>query len=162
MSVIWLNGTIGSGKSAVGEALAHLIPCARHLDGDDFAGPDDLPNVRRWRMAVDALLLAITQRGRFKTLVIAYPLDDRDYSCLRAVCGKAKRSLVVVNLAPPLNMTLRGRGGRLLEPWEQRRARVMRSEGYHRRRFASLTVSNTVSPPAKAARTIFSFAIRRL
>lgn len=39
-------------------------------------------------MAVDALLSSIIQRGRFKTLVIAYPLDVRDYSRVRATCGK--------------------------------------------------------------------------
>ncbi len=157
MSVIWLNGTIGSGKSAVGAALAHLIPYARYLDGDDYVGSEGLPNVRPWRMAVDALLRAIIQLGRFKTLVIAYPLDVRDYSRLRAACGKARRGLLVVNLAPPLNMILRGRGGRLLEPWERNRVRVMRSEGYHRRPFASLSLPNVVSPPARTARRVLQF-----
>lgn len=157
MSVIWLNGTIGSGKSAVGAALARLIPYARYLDGDDYMGSEGLPDVRRWRMAVDALLRAIIQRGRFKTLVIAYPLDVRDYSRLRAACGKTRRGLLVVNLAPPLNMILRGRGGRLLEPWERNRVRVMRSEGYHRRPFANLSLPNVVSPPARTARRVLRF-----
>jgi shikimate kinase len=44
MSVIWLNGTIGSGKSAVGKALADLLPHARFMDGDNYAGPEYLGN----------------------------------------------------------------------------------------------------------------------
>jgi hypothetical protein len=154
MSVIWLNGTIGSGKSAVGEAIARLVPCARYLDGDDYVGPESLPNVRQWRMAVDALLRSIIRRGHFKTLVIAHPLDVWDYRRLRAACRKARRGLLVVNLAPPLNMVLRGRGGRLLEPWERDRVRVMRSQGYYRRHFASLTLPNVKSPPVRTARRV--------
>lgn len=157
VSVIWLNGTIGAGKSTVGEALADLIPCARYLDGDDYVGPESLPHTRRWRMAVDTLVRSIIQRGHFKTLVIAYPLDARDYARLRAACGKAQRGLLVVNLAPPLNMILRGRGGRLLEPRERDRVRVMRSEGYHRRPFARLTLPNVESPPVKTARRVLQF-----
>jgi shikimate kinase len=47
-TVIWLNGTVGAGKSAVGQALAYMLPSAIFLDGDDYAGPSHLPNPVRW------------------------------------------------------------------------------------------------------------------
>ena len=52
MTVIWLNGTVGAGKSAVGQALAYMLPSAIFLDGDNYAGPSHLPNPVRWHMAL--------------------------------------------------------------------------------------------------------------
>jgi len=89
MSVIWLNGTVGSGKSTVGAALAGLLPASRFLDGDDLAGPSHLPNPMRWGMALDALLAAVVRPGRFRWLVVAYrwtPLGSYD-------CGPPARRL---------------------------------------------------------------------
>lgn len=154
MSVLWLNGTIGSGKTAVGRKLAELLPRARFLDGDDCAGPQGLPDAERWRMAVDALFRAILRRGHTKTLVVAYPLDGTAYRRVRAACGKARRRLLVVNLAPPLRMTLQGRGGRTLTAQERARTRAMRSQGYHRRPFATVTLPNAQPPAVRTARKL--------
>ncbi len=154
MSVIWLNGTIGSGKTAVGKEVARLLPGARFLDGDDYAGPAGLPNARRWRMAVEALLRAILRRGACRTLVVAYPLDGATCRRLRAACATARRGLLIANLAPPLRLTLQGRGGRTLTAWERARLRAMRSEGYHRRPFATVTLPNAQPPAARTARQL--------
>ena len=71
--VIWLNGTVGSGKTAVGRALAAMLPHAAFADGDDHVGPSHLPGRRRWRAATTALPELIAQCGRWRTLVVAYP-----------------------------------------------------------------------------------------
>ncbi len=73
MTVIWLNGTIGCGKSAVGHALAALLPRARFVDGDDLAGPLGVPNAVRWRIALEALL-QLARCRRSLRLGVAYPL----------------------------------------------------------------------------------------
>lgn len=153
MTVIWLNGRIGSGKSALGRALAALLPQARFVDGDDHAGPAHLPNCVRWHMALEALL-RLARCRRSLRLVIAYPLEAQGFRRLRAVCGRARRGLLVVNLATPLPIALRGRGGRTLSLDEQQRVREMFSEDYHRRRFAALTLSNTLPPVSRTARMI--------
>jgi hypothetical protein len=142
MAVIWLNGTIGSGKSAIGAAVAKHLPTSIFLDGDDCAGPAGLPDAARWRHAEDTLIRAAGRPGGVRWLVIAYLLDARGFRRLRAACGRAGRQLLVINLAPPLRLTLRGRGGRVLSAGERRRVRVMRSQGYHRRPFAELTWPN--------------------
>ncbi|WP_376100683.1 hypothetical protein ACE7GA_27070 (plasmid) [Roseomonas sp. CCTCC AB2023176] len=156
--VIWLNGGVGSGKSAVGGALARLLPGSRFLDGDDLAGPRHLPNPVRWRMALDALLRAVARRGRFRWLVIAYPLEADGFRRLRAAQGTARRFLTIVNLDAPLAMTLRGRGGRTLSPAEKDRVRVMRSKGCHRRPFATATLRNAYPPVGRTARRILHLA----
>ena len=151
MSVVWLNGTVASGKSAIGAALADLLPASKFLDGDDLAGPSHLPNPARWGMALDALLSAVVRPGRFRWLVVAYPLDATGFLRLRTACAKARRSLAVVNLDVPMSMTLRGRSGRTLTVTERKRVRVMRSEGYHRRPFATATLHNTYPSISRAA-----------
>ena len=109
MPVVWLNGTVGSGKSTVGAALASLLPASRFLDGDDVAGPSLPPDRVRWGMALDALLAAVLGRGRLLWLILAYPLDAADLRRLRAACAKAGRLLAVVNLDVPLSLVLRAR-----------------------------------------------------
>lgn len=156
MAVVWVNGSVGAGKSAVGRALAGLLPRARFLDGDDLAGPRGLPNAVRWRMAVDALLQAVARPCGRQWLVIAYPLDQRDFRRLKAACGKARRGRVVVNLMTPLTITLRGRGGRRLSRAEQTRVRAMRSAGWQRRPFATASLPNAEGPAGRAARRILS------
>ena len=152
--VIWLNSTVGAGKSAVGQALAAIVPGAAYVDGDDHAGPSHLPPAVSWRIALDALLRLIARPRSRRVLVVAYPLRGPDYARLRAACGRARRVLVVVTLAPPLTTTLRGRGGRELDTGERARVREMRSEGYHRRRFAALTLPNVQPPATRTARLI--------
>jgi hypothetical protein len=154
MTVIWLNATVGAGKSAVGQALACIMPSAVFLDGDDYAGPSHLPHPVRWRMALEALLRAAARRGTIATLIVAYPLDRHGYARLRAVCRKARRPCIVINLATPLPMTLRGRGGRMLNETERARVRVMRSKFYHRRPFALATLFNALPPAKRTARGV--------
>ena len=152
--VIWLNGTVGAGKSAVGRALAAILPGAAYVDGDDHAGPSHLPPAAGWRRALDALLRLVARPHPRRVLVVAYPLRGRDYARLRAACDRVRRTVVVVTLAPPLTTTLRGRGGRELDAGERARVREMRSEGYHRRRFAAFTLPNVRPPAARTARLI--------
>lgn len=158
MTVIWVNGAIGAGKTAVGRALAGLLSGARFLDGDDHAGPRHLPARRRWRMATDALLRAVALRAHTPVLVIAYPLDPTGYRRLRTVCGRSRRRLMVVTLATPLPIILRGRGGRGLSAAERARTRRMHAEGYHRRRFPALVLPNASGTAARTARLV----VRRL
>lgn len=145
MAVIWLNGTIASGKTTVGRALARLLR-ARFLDGDDLAGPPDLPQAQRWEIASKRLLRAARQA---RLLVIAYPIGPGDNARLRAL----RQPSLVINLATPLVLTLRGRG-RALSPTERARIREMRSKAYHRRRFADLTLPNAGDSAYRTARTI--------
>lgn len=152
MAVVWLTGTVGAGKTAVGRALAALLPDARFLDGDDLAGPRGGPPARRWERALAALLRQVARRdGRH--LVIAYPLQPAGWRRLRAAAGRAQRPVWVVALAPPPAVVMSGRG-RKLSSAERRRVRRMRGQGYDRPRFAALRLANAAPPPARTAARI--------
>jgi hypothetical protein len=162
MSFVWINGTVGSGKTAVGRALADILPRAVFVDGDDHALPEHAPASIRWKNAMTSLLRLVTRPASVRTVVVAYPLDRAGYSRLRAACGRAHRLLLVVNLATPLAVTLRGRGGRQLDEAEKKRVRVMRSEGYHRRAFAHLTLPNAGRSARQTAQQIAATLHSRL
>lgn len=154
MTVVWINGPVGAGKTAVGRALAALSPSAQFIDGDDHAGPGGGPARIRWRRAMDVLIgMARWCRG-VGTLVVAYPLDRLGHQRLMAACTRAHRPLVVVNLATPLFLVLRIRGERVLTRAEQARARVMHSKGYDRRPFATFSHRNLRPQAARTARDI--------
>jgi hypothetical protein len=106
-------------------------------------------------MALHALLRQVLVRsGTGRVHVIAYPLGRSGCQRLKAACSRAHRRLVIVNLATPLTITLRGRGGRMLDAAEKARVRVMRSKGYHRQPFATATLANAHPPAARTARLI--------
>jgi len=158
MTVIWLNGTVGAGRSAVGRVLADMLPRAAFVDGDDVA-PEGMTGPARWRIAVDALLRRVARRKARETLVVAYPLTRQDFARVRASCGRAGRRFAVVNLATPLPIVLRGRGGRRLGADEVPRMREMCSKGYRRRRFAAITLPNAQPPARLTARRIAAVVV---
>jgi hypothetical protein len=111
-------------------------------------------------VALDALLHAVACPRRWPWLVIAYPLEVSGFRQLSAACGKARRPLTIVNLDTPLATTLRGRGGRTPSSVERKRIRTMRSEGYHRKPFATATLHNAYSPVKRTARRILWLTLR--
>jgi hypothetical protein len=137
LTVVHINGPINSGKSTLGRALADSLPEAAFIDGDDHDAPDDAPLDVRIAAALRCIETEIaTGQGRY--LVVAYPLDDVDYERLKAASDKRGSRLLVLTLAPPLDVALTNRGQRALSSEEERRIVEMYDEGYHARSFSDL------------------------
>lgn len=153
LRVIHLNGAINSGKSSTGQALAALIPGAEFAEGDAHGLPGEMPEEQRWAGALGRILRMIGE-SRAPCLVSAYPLDEAGYGRLRRACVARGAALSVVTLAPPLEVALGPRGGRVPEAAEQARIRAMYAEGYHRRPFSDVTLDNAGLTPGEGARRI--------
>ncbi|MFC4170345.1 DUF2062 domain-containing protein [Teichococcus aestuarii] len=155
LRVIHLNGAINSGKSSVGRALAALIPGAGFIEGDEHGLPAELPPEQRWAGALGRILRRIRESNA-PCLVSAYPLDEAGYRRLRTACVARGATLSVVTLAPPLEVALGPRGGRVPDAAEQARIRAMYAEGYHRRLFSDVTLDNAGLAPEEAARRVLA------
>jgi energy-coupling factor transporter ATP-binding protein EcfA2 len=151
LTVIHINGPINSGKSSVGRALAGLLPHAVFIDGDDHDALDDAPLTLRIQTALRRIETKIADAtGDY--LIVAYPLDQTHYDQLRAASGRRGARLLVLTLAPPLEVALSDRGTRSLTPWERERIIEMYAEGYQCRPFSDAVLDTAGRTPEQSAK----------
>lgn len=143
MVIICINGSINSGKSTIARLLAARLPDARFVEGDDHDG-HELPFEHMIAHAVDRLATVVADADR--TLVIAYPLREQDHAILSRAAASRGLQLLIVTLAPPLDVALSQRGPRILDDAERERIREMYLEGYHERPFSDLVIGGTPEP----------------
>ncbi|MET3900553.1 hypothetical protein ABIB57_004519 [Devosia sp. UYZn731] len=159
MIVIVLNGSINSGKTTTGRALAAILPGARFIDGDDHGIPKSVP----FQQMIDRAVLWVAGQITAATepfLVIAYPMRDSDFAMLQAACAARHARLFVATLAPPLAVALTNRGTRELDDGERARIHEMYVEGYPARAFSDIIVTNPATPQQTA--TMLARRIARL
>jgi hypothetical protein len=150
MIVVVLNGSINSGKTTIGRALAELLPGARFIDGDDH----DISRSVPFQVMIDRAILWVARQiaaASEPCLVIAYPLRDSDFALLGETCARRDARLFVVSLAPPLAVALSDRGTRQLDDGERARIGEMYAEGYPTRAFSDVVVTDLAGPQQTAA-----------
>jgi hypothetical protein len=145
--VICLNGSINSGKTTIGRALAAALPDAAFIDGDDHDAPDNVEFDVMLDIALSRLEREIAG-ARVAHLVIAYPLRNEDHARLAAAAAARGARLFVATLAPPLDVALADRGERKLDDEERQRIRQMYDEGYADRSFSRVILRQPAAPAA--------------
>lgn len=153
MLVICINGAINSGKSTVGLAVAQLLAPAEFIEGDAHGAPDGLALDAMIDFAV-ARLVRLVETGGKEVAVIAYPLRAQDVARLRVAAAARQARLLVVTLAPPIEVALSNRGGRILSEDERTRIRAMYEEGYAQRDFSDLVLTDAESVQDSARRIV--------
>lgn len=143
-TVVVVSGPVNAGKTTIGHALAQAIEGAIFIDGDDHDAPEDAPLHVRIEVALLRLCGEIFANPA-NFLVIAYPLRNEDYERLLLAARNREARLLIVTLAPPLEVTLSDRGNRKLDDGERARVHQMYAEGYHQPVFSDLTVAGAPS-----------------
>ena len=158
LTVIHINGPINSGKSTLGRALTVSLPEASFIDGDDHDAPDGAPLAVRIEAALHLIETKIgMERGRY--LVVAYPLDNADYERLKAATDRRGARVLVLTLAPPLEVALTNRGQRALSSGEMRRIVEMYDEGYHARSFSDLVLDTSLLSLPESVEKVRAFIL---
>jgi hypothetical protein len=152
VQVIILNGSVNSGKTTIGRALAAILPGAEFIDGDDHGISRSVPFLEMIDRAIQWLVDQVAT-ATVSYLVVAYPLRDSDFALLQAACAARNAGLFVATLSPPLELVLSDRGARRLDAGERNRIREMYAEGYPSRAFSDLIITD-VTTPSQAARQI--------
>lgn len=149
MQVIVLNGSVNSGKTTTGRALAAILPGAQFIDGDDHGISRSVPFLEM----IDRAILWLVGQVATATapwLVIAYPLRDSDFALLQIACAARDAGLFVATLAPSLPLVLSDRGTRRLDAGERNRVREMYAEGYASRAFSDVILTEVTTPEQTA------------
>lgn len=144
--LVWLTGTINSGKSTVGRLLAEKLG-GHYLDCDSLVARDKA--LYKW---VQGTLDAALERmcAAQEPVVADYPLRPVDWEYLHG----ALPHLRCICLAPPLEVVLTNRGTRELTEDEKERIKQMYATGYNKPPFAELVMNNHGQHPEETTAQI--------
>ena len=137
--VIFLNGPIGAGKTALGRAAAAELG-ASFIDGDDLGDPS-----KRWveqvlstaKALVGAGMAALRERP---VAIVAMPLRRRDWVFLKSRFEAEGVFVHCITLAARAESILGPGRGREFDADEQARTREMIAQGYGNRSFSHAIV----------------------
>jgi chloramphenicol 3-O-phosphotransferase len=155
--IIFLNGSVGAGKSTVAKLLAKAIPNTTIVEIDalremiewmpiDQAVPINLEN------AV-AIIRNFTKHGI--SCIVPYPLSQKNYEFVTSGLSDLGVPMFFFTLAPSLEKALSDRGERKLDEQERERIKYHYSIGIHAPSFGTI-VDNSDQTPEETAKVILN------
>jgi adenylate kinase family enzyme len=155
--ILFLNGSINSGKSTIAKLLATKISNAAIVEIDalremiawmpiDQAIPINLENA--------VSVIKNFTRHRI-SCIVPYPLSQKNYKYMTANLSELGADIRFITLAPPLAEALKNRnGGRELTDWERERIKHHYDIGIHSPAFGEI-IDNSGQAPEETAEIIF-------
>lgn len=154
--IIFINGSINSGKSTVAQILAQKIEKPAVVEIDRFhefiewmpieeSVPINLEN------AVSVINNFISKQFN---VIVPYPLSQKNYDYLKDNLEN-KDKIVVFTLNPNMGDILKNRGERELNDWEKERIKYHYSIGINNPSFGEV-IDNTNQTPEETAEVIMS------
>lgn len=119
--VIFISGSINSGKTTIAKLLKQKIPDIAHIEVDDLrAFIDWLPLEESISINLDNTALIINSFSKRNiSSIVTYPLNKDEFEYLTDKI-KSKETVYFFSLNPELNTALSNRG-RELTDWERQR-----------------------------------------
>jgi adenylate kinase family enzyme len=119
--VIFINGSINSGKTTVAKLLKQKIPGTAHIEVDDLrAFIDWMPLEESIPINLDNTALLINSFSKREiSSIVTYPLNQDEFEYLTAKI-KSKEVIYFFTLNPDLEIALSNRGRELTEREKQR------------------------------------------
>ena len=123
--VIYINGSINSGKSTIGRLLAGALPNTIHIEVDDLRHFADCLSLSE---AVpycheDTMTLTRSWLSRGFNVVVSWPVSQRGYAVFEGEMARIGAPIHMVTLRPSLQVALSDRGRRQLSEGERDRIR---------------------------------------
>ncbi len=119
--IIFINGSINSGKSTVGQLLAEKLDY-EFVEFDDIRHTIPEPDIEKALPLVfeKGIKLLNELDKNSKSVIVAYPLSQNNYNLLKNKLSTLPR---VITLSPRLDIVLKDRGDRKLDDAERERIR---------------------------------------
>lgn len=141
--IIFINGSINSGKSTVGQLLAERFNY-EFIEFDDIRHTIPEPNIDKALPLVFEkgikLLNELDKNG--KSAIIAYPLSQNNYNLLKNKLSTLPR---VITLSPRLDVVLKNRGDRELDDAERERIKYHYQIGINSPQFGFIIDNSDLS-----------------
>jgi hypothetical protein len=153
--ILFLNGSINSGKSTVAKLLAKAMPNAAIVEIDVLRGMIDwMPIDQAVPINLDnaiAIIRSFTKHGI--SCVVPYPLSQRNYEFVMNGLSDLGVPMFFFTLAPSLEKALSDRGERKLDERERERIKHHYNLGIHAPSFGTI-MDNSEQTPEETARII--------
>jgi len=153
--IVFINGSINSGKSTVARILAKELPETALVEIDVFheminwmpvdkAVPINLENAI-------SVIKNFTARGL--NVIIPYPLSQKNYDYMMGEIKSLNAKISVFTLSPKLEKALTNRGTRDLNEWEKERIKHHYDIGIHAPTFGEI-IDNSEQSLEETAKVI--------
>lgn len=141
--IIFINGSINSGKSTVGRLLAKELEY-EFVEFDDIRNTISEPDIDKALPLVfeKGIELLNTLHKSNKSVIVAYPLSLKNYNLLRS---KLLITPKVITLSPRLEIVLKDRGERILDEAERERIKYHYKIGINNPSFGDIIDNSELS-----------------
>ena len=153
--IIFINGSINSGKSTIAKILAEQIGRVALVE------IDSLRKFINWMPINEAIPINLKNAiGVIKNfievninVVVPYPLSKNDYEYFKDNLKESGEQIYTFTLSPKLEVALTNRGSRELDDWERERIKYHYKIGIQRPNFG-VVIDNSDESPAETAEKI--------
>ena len=155
--IIFLNGSINSGKSTVAKLLVKELPKTALLEIDVFH------EMIEWMPIDEAVPLNLQNAvsviknfvSRGLNVIVPYPMSQKNYDYMTENLKTLDAKIYVFTLAPKIEKTLTNRGNRELTDWERKRIKHHYDVGIHNPKFGDI-IDNTEQNPEETSKLILN------
>lgn len=153
--IIFINGSINSGKSTVSKLLAQKI------ERPAIVEIDSLSEFIEWMTVQEKISINLENAvsviknfvGNNFNVIVPYPLSQRNYDYMVNSLKDVGEKIFVFTLSPDLENVLKNRGKRELNEWEIERIKYHYSIGINNPYFG-IIIDNTNQNPEKTTEII--------
>ncbi len=121
--IIFLNGSINSGKTTVAKLLVKELPNTALLEIDTLAEMIDWMQIEQ-SVPINlenAISLIVNFAKRDLNVVVPYPLSQKNHDYIMENLKSLNTDIFIFTLDPTLDVSLSNRGSRELNDWERSR-----------------------------------------
>jgi len=155
--IIFINGSINSGKSTVAKLLQKELVNTALVEIDAFHEMIEwLPIDQAIPLNLENALAVISNFvKRNINVIVPYPLSQKNYDYFTADLKDLNIETHVFTLAPKLENALTNRGTRELDDWERKRIQYHYDIGIHKPNFGQI-IDNTDQKPEETVKLILA------
>lgn len=152
--IIFINGSINSGKSTVSSILAKKMQRAAIMEIDSFhAMIEWMPIEQAIPLNLENAVSVIKNFLKYGIdVIVPYPLSEKNYQYFLTNLAEFKSDIRVFTLNPKLEVVLTNRGTRSLTEWEVARIKHHYNIGIHSPSFGEIIDNTNESAENTASR----------
>ncbi len=154
--IIFINGSINSGKSTVSKILAKRLNNTVILEIDVLRKFIHwLPLEKSIPINLENTCLLIKNFVKHNmNVIVPYPISQKNYDLIMKHLNKLKTKIYFFTLDPSVNIALTNRGNRKLSVWEKNRIKHHYKIGIHKPSFGEIINNSNDKPETTAEKII--------
>lgn len=146
--IIFINGSINSGKSTISKLLQERLSKTAIVEIDSLRSFIDWMPLEEaipinLRNAVSVIMNFVQEE---LNVIIPYPLSQENYEYFSKELKSLDQEIIFITLSPKLEKALENRGNRQLDSWEKQRIKHHYDIGIHQPKFGIIIDNSDQSP----------------